>query len=191
MLKKIILTFVLLVSYSNIYAEGWGGFSIDKEVLDLINKILPKGGTILELGSGWTSGELSKDYTVYSIEHNPKWMNKYDTNYIYAPIKNHWYDVEIVKNSIKDIKYDIILVDGPPGPIGRNGFLINIDLFNTDIPIILDDTHRRAEYLITVNLANKLNRKFFIYEGSSKNNVGKIKTFAVIMPDNQQPIISK
>lgn len=188
MSKKIILIFALLINCSTLYSEGWGGFSIDKEVLDLIKTILPNGGTILELGSGWASGELSKHYTVYSIEHNQEWIDKYDTNYIYAPIKNNWYDVEIVKKALATIEYDIIIVDGPPGPtVGRNGFLVNIHLFNTNVPIILDDTERPAEYKLTVALAKKFDRQFFTYTGSHKNNAGKRKNFSIIIPDNKKP----
>ena len=67
-------------------------WSISKELFDYIRKILPEGSTIVELGSGWASEQLSKYYTVYSIEHSEKWLDKYNTNYIYAPIKNNWYE---------------------------------------------------------------------------------------------------
>jgi hypothetical protein len=48
--------------------------------------MLVDGSTILELGSGWASGELSKHYRVYSVEHDEKWLDAFDTNYIYAPL---------------------------------------------------------------------------------------------------------
>ncbi len=110
--------------------RNFGSWSIDKELFDFILSVLPEGKTMLELGSGWASQKLSEHYTVYSIEHNEKWVGKYNTHYIYAPIKNGWYDTSIIsKEAPKD--YDLILIDGPTGDIGRGGFYTNLDLFNT------------------------------------------------------------
>ena len=41
--------------------------------------------------------------------------------------------------------YDLILVDGPLGTIGRSGFYRNLALFRPDVPIILDDVDRKDE----------------------------------------------
>ena len=116
-------------------SDAW---SISQEMFDYIRSVLDDGATLLELGSGWASGQLSKYYTVYSIEHDRRWLYKYNTNYIYAPIRNRWYDIEVLKKELP-IHYDLILVDGPPGPIGRGKFYDYLDLFNTKVPIIFDD----------------------------------------------------
>jgi len=174
--------------------EEFGGFSIDEQVFEYINKVLKEGDTILELGSGWASGELSKRFTVYSIEHDMKWVNRYDTNYIYAPIvdistnkedrkhEKRWYDPEIVKQNIPE-NYDLILIDGPPGWIGRGGFLKYIHLFKTDVPIIFDDVNRRDERLLMQDTAKLLNKSYKIH-GGKKNTTSKqryrIKRFGVI-----------
>ena len=65
----------------------YGGYSVDRELIDLMVKLVPSG-TLLEFGSGRATEVFSKYYTVYSVEENPEWLNKYNSNYIHAPIKN-------------------------------------------------------------------------------------------------------
>lgn len=149
------------------YPRGFGGASIDQELFNFIQQILPKNKILLELGSGWASGEFSKYYTVYSIEHNLSWIGKYNTNYIYASIKNGWYDVNIIKKELPK-HYDLILVDGPPGAIGRDGFFKNLNLFNTNVPIVFDDVNRKPEYELMVKVAKYLKRTFKVFNTKSK-----------------------
>ena len=51
---------------------------------------------------------------------------------------------------------ECILVDGPTGEGNRWGFLENLDLFRQDVPIIVDDTWRRAEKDLLLEVAKKL-----------------------------------
>ncbi len=149
--------------------RAFGGWSIDEELFNFIREILPPEKTILELGSGWASGEFSKYYTIYSVEHSQRWLDKYDTNYIYAPIKNQWYDADVLKKLLPT-KYDLILVDGPPGfgKTNRLGFYDNLDLFKTDIPIIFDDVNRKDEYSLMIRVAQKLQRDVAVFIGNDK-----------------------
>jgi hypothetical protein len=158
----------------HVYQEGFGEWSISRELFDYIRKIVPDGKVILEFGSGWASEQLSRYYTVYSIEHDKVWLDRYDTHYIYAPIKDGWYDVKALQEKLPKA-YDLILVDGPTKAIGRYGFYENLSLFNTNIPIIFDDVHRSAEYKLMVDVAKKLERTFVVFE--TEDN----KTFGVIM----------
>jgi len=178
--KSFIITILILNSTTIINTEEtmeWtdSAHSIPKELFLYIRERLPEG-TILELGSGWASGQLSKFYTLYSIEHDHRWLNRYNTNYIYAPIKNRWYNVDILKRELPE-KYDLILIDGPPGDIGRGGFYTNLWLFDTNTIIIFDDVNRKAEYDLMVRVANKLNRGFTV---SAKDRFGKM--FGIIEP---------
>lgn len=157
-----------------ITSRNFGGWSIDKELFDFVRTILPEGKTILELGSGWSSGMFSKYYKVYSVEHNKKWLNKYKTHYIYAPIKNSWYDTEALKKHMP-AEYDLIIVDGPPEFIGRGGFYTNLHMFNTDAIIIFDDVHREVEMNLLLAVADELKKSYQIIE--SKNSK---KMFGVI-----------
>jgi hypothetical protein len=66
---------------------------------DWILANLEKGSTILELGSGETTIKMCEDYTVYSIEHDEKFVGLAEkSNYIHAPIKHYgsyrWYDID-------------------------------------------------------------------------------------------------
>jgi len=130
-------------------------WSLSIHTFNWIRKNL-KQGTILELGSGAGSHRLSKHYTVYSVEHDEKWLNKYNTNYIYAPIIDGWYDPSFLDDLPR---YDLLIIDGPPGVIGREGILKHLDKFQTDIPIILDDTNREAEKALALQISKYLNRK--------------------------------
>lgn len=155
---------------------GFGGWSISKQLYDYILTILEPGKTILELGSGSGSEELAKVFEVFSIEHDKTWLNKYPVNYIYAPIVDGWYDLEILKEQIPE-KYDLIIVDGPTGTIGRYGFFSNLELFNTDLPIIIDDVNRAEEFRLMNDTANYLKRKPVVLNAEGK------KQFGIILPN--------
>ena len=159
-------------------SKNFGGWSIDKEVFDYIQQVLPAGKTILELGSGWASEILSEYYTVYSIEHDPQWVGKYNTHYIYAPIINGWYDVSVLSNELPT-HYDLILIDGPTGTIGRGKFYTNLYLFNTNTIMIFDDVNRIAEYNLLVAVSQKLNKPYTIYKSNGQKN------FGVILPEKK------
>ena len=137
------------------------GYMISEELYQWILDNITKGSRILELGSGDGTKILAEHYTMFSIENNKDWLNKYDSIYIYAPIVNGWFDVEAIKRQIpKD--YDFILVDAPPAftEEARMGFYHNINLFNTNVPIIIDDTHRAGEKRLANYLKKHLGKDY-------------------------------
>ena len=157
----------LYLSISNDWPlDDW---SITKECFDKIVEILPFGSTILEIGSGNSTNILSKFYKMISIESDIKWMNKYNSEYIYVPHKKcnseifgetTWLDVDILNSSLDGKKYDLLIVDAG---FDRVGIYDNLHLFNTNIPIIFDDTMSEI-YLKCANLtANKLNKTCTTY----------------------------
>ncbi|MDC0161233.1 hypothetical protein OAI71_00020 [Marine Group III euryarchaeote] len=154
----------------------YGGYSVDRELIDLMVKLVPSG-TLLEFGSGRATEVFSKYYTVYSVEENPEWLNKYNSNYIHAPIKNGWYDREVLEKKLPS-NYDVILIDGPTSPedLGRlkirQQFLTNIDLFNTKVVIFVDDIHREAEASLLNSLSEMLGRPATIVEARSGAKFG-------------------
>lgn len=142
---------------------------------DWIIENLEEGKTLLELGSGETTIKLCEKYEVYSVEHDEKFIGlAKKSNYIHAPIKSYgkyrWYDIDKLE-IIKTLKYDMILVDGPTGIIGRQGFLYNLNLFDISVPIIIDDTNRKPELLIAnrLGMAFTQNRKKSVFGGKDKN----------------------
>ncbi len=164
-----------------------GNSSISEICYNYIREILPSGKTILELGSGFGTSELAKHYKMISIEHDGRWVEQYDSDYIYAPIQWYddkwtapdipgnegWYNISVVERELKDRHYDMILVDGPPGypnynqtgkRIGRAGFYKHLLLFDTTVPIIVDDIDRKCEKILLEKLSEKLDKPYEILD---------------------------
>jgi len=157
------------------------GFLMCNEIHEWIENNISNGSTILELGSGKGTARMVKNYTVYSIEHSKKWMNRYGSNYIYAPIKDGWYDVEAIKKGIPE-HYDLLLVDGPPRKvdgvkIGRRPLGDHLDLFKTNVPIIVDDSDRGREMKLLKYMVEKLGRDYTSHKG--RDHRGKGTMFAI------------
>lgn len=141
-----------------------------KSFHDWILENLTPGSTLLEFGSGPGTKRFTEKFNVYSIEHNPDWVgHDPKSNYIYAPIKNGWYDVEVLKEKLPLLTYDLILVDGPTGIIGRKGLLLNLNLLNTDITFVFDDVNRLDELNLMNQVSQKIDRKYKIYHGVDRH----------------------
>ena len=159
----------------------WGGWAIDKKLYNHIRNILPEGSTILELGSGHSTGVLAKHYTMYSVEHDLEWVDKYNSTYLYVPLKEHkeikhhrytrWYDATRLKEELVGIKYDLLLVDGPP--VTRSGFFKYMSLFDSNAIWIFDDSNRGPDLKVINSVCTKLDRPWVTY-------MCKDKTFSVI-----------
>ena len=108
------------MEYNEKNLDGW---AIPIEAFKWILENIPKGSTILELGSGNGTKELVKYYNVISIEENEKWVNVVpESTYIYSPLKKYpfvnkhsccWYDDDKLNNLPKE--YDLLIIDGPVG----------------------------------------------------------------------------
>lgn len=159
--------------------DNFGGAAIGKHLYDIITSNIPDNSVMLEFGSGPSTPEFTKHYTVYSVEQNTKYLNQCkESNYIYAPIQSYsngeneyrWYDISILKMELPET-YDFILVDGPQGGFGhpaRIGFEINISLFNLNVPIFFDDTHRPHEYQQAQNVAQLANKELITLDYKDK-----------------------
>ena len=110
---------------------------------------------------------------MFSIEHDPRFLYRYDSTYIYAPIKDGWYDSKAIEAS-KPTHYSLILVDGPPQSIGRSGFFWNLRLFRKDVPIVFDDVHRSPEMQLCRRVAEALGRPFTIHSAGHNRKFGVI-----------------
>jgi len=120
-----------------------GGVSLAKAALDWIDSHIEPGQTILEFGSGYATGHLAKKYSMVSVEHNSRYLDRQPTRYVFAPLKQYadglvWYDTDILRSELDGVDYDLILNDGP-GIGQRRGFTDNMAMFECGVPIIWDD----------------------------------------------------
>ena len=175
------------ITFEKKIMNTFGGSGIEKNVFDWIVKTLPKNSTVLELGMGKSSTiNLASKFKLYSVEDQLKFYNlysQYSDKAYYAPIKNGWYDLEVIKQIPQD--YDLILIDGPneeqptTGLIDstRGRFCEHLDLFNTDAIMVFHDTKPdwTAERELAEETARLLNLPLtFFDEGDYWGVVGKI-----------------
>tara|TARA_B110000444_G_C18690926_1_gene524235 strand:- start:395 stop:910 length:516 start_codon:yes stop_codon:yes gene_type:complete len=130
--------------------DGW---MLPSEVFQWLEENVPHGSQILEFGSGAGSVLLSKNYQLTSVEHDEQWLGLSSGDYIHARIVQNqisnkyseagWYDFEMLKNLPSPV--DVILIDGPPGDVGRSGILHILQELPLCSWIIIDDTDREPE----------------------------------------------
>ena len=157
------------------------GISINDNCINLIKKLLPNGGTILEFGSGkGTTWLADAGYTMFSVENQEEWMNKFSnhTTYINCGIKYYdseytaprnifdqtgWYNPDDLFPNLPS-KYDLILVDGPGSRWGRAGFFKHIDKFNIDVPMVFDDINRTQDSDVMESVSDYVDRDYEIID---------------------------
>ena len=159
--------------------HSFGWYSLTEYQFNYIRDILPEGSTILEIGSGFVSGELAKYYHVYSIEDDEKWLYLcHNVEYIHAELvpacENRWYNLN--KNIIDNINYDLLLIDGPVDHKDRIGILHNVDMFSKNAIIFIDDTDVGSNMQIANVFRDYTGRKLLIKDAKQG-----IKTFGVIL----------
>ncbi len=143
-----------------------GAANLPLQAFNWIARTIEPGSRILELGSGAGTSALVARYIVTSIEHDDEWLMKTNTSrnkYIHAPIHNGWYDVEVLRRELPT-DYALLIVDGPPGDIGRLQFLRWHKLFRSDVPWLIDDTHRLDETILAKAMAALSGRKLTTFD---------------------------
>lgn len=138
---------------------------------------MPAAGTILELGAGEGTGLLAAaGYTVVSVEHDPAWAHQAPgVEYVLAPLvpvpnipsypdreaepQSLWYDPDVLLPAVARRSFDVLLIDGPPGNIGRMGAVILLDHIRVLKAVIVDDTHRPAENKLCRLILRHYNRQ--------------------------------
>jgi predicted O-methyltransferase YrrM len=165
--------------------KNLGDWAISRMLLNTVSQHLPPNGTILELGSGTGTQELRKFARVISIEHDRKWAqpatDKDKTYVVPLDPATGWYDRQLLEVALREETYDLIIVDGPKRK-ARHGFLHNLDLFNHEAVIVIDDTNRQEIALMAEMVARTLNRKYDYYQQQ-----GEKRTF-VIFPKRKKVV---
>ncbi len=169
-------------------ANDWGGGSITTPLYKHLQKTLPEGKTILELGSGWGSSKLMEHWNLYSIETAEEWFKKFNPQSFLVPTRlvpksereSHdpkgikgWYDLEILKKALQGLEYDLILIDGPT--YGRWEFPYNLNLFDTSVPMVFDDVNRLEGQTVIKKVSLLVERSYKIYFERSRTSFGVIK----------------
>jgi hypothetical protein len=137
--------------------EGW---MLPLEAFEWIFQTIPEGSMILEFGSGDGSQRLADRYQLWSVEHDNSWLNQTTSNYVHAPIVSNpvsdkhneqgWYNRSLFENVPAQVS--LIIVDGPPGIIGRNGLVHYLSELPKTEWILVDDTDRIAEQNLSRSL---------------------------------------
>ena len=138
------------------------GWALPSKAFQWIENNIPFGRNIVELGSGHGSLRLSKNYRLWSIEHDEAWLHISPSNYIHAEIipysvnglEGSWYNPEKIEQALPK-EYDLLIIDGPPSSVGRNGVLVYQDLFDWSGYILIDDTHRPQDKLLADQIASE------------------------------------
>ena len=145
--------------------NDWGGNSISHALFHYLEINLPAGKTILELGSGWATGKLVEMWNVWSVENQPEWFQLYNDQSFLVPLKDKWYDVDILKKCLDGLEYDLLLIDGPYND--REGLVANFDLFKHDVPIVFDDVMRASGLKIMRDISEILDRPYIEHSSGS------------------------
>ena len=170
-----------------------GAWVLSESTREMIRSRIPSGGTILEFGSGKGTALLSKDFRVTAIEHDADYVEIGDFRTIHAPIVHNatseslgefgWYNADIIKQEI-DKRYDLIIIDGPPGSIGRSGILEHPYLLQKSGAILVDDVQRIPEHNLALELASLLHGTITIHRNHEKNwETEGIRSWAWIEPN--------
>ena len=166
--------------------ESW---MLPSEALEFVIEHVGPGAVVVEFGSGHGSEALSKHFDLYSFEHDEAWLGVTSSTYIHAPIKENqyateegekgWYDLEIVKqNWPKDPQ--CVIVDGPPGFIGRTGILSMLEELASVSLILVDDIDREAELQLSHSLSTRLDRIQTTYDVEKPRQGGSNRRFATL-----------
>ena len=149
--------------------------------------------TVLEFGSGHGSQVLADNVNLYSIEHDESWIDVTSSNYIFAPItenpfsnkygQNGWYDVGVVEDNWPS-RVGFVVIDGPPGAIGRFGILSILDLLQHVPTILVDDVDRSDEHLLAKYLAETLSMSLTIYNVAKPRKSATERKFAVLIKED-------
>ena len=134
----------------------------NSKTIEYIISNFERGSTILEFGSGQGTELLSKHFKMISIEENEDWVGKYNSEYLHAPIKDNWYDIDLVNEFLKDKTYDLIFVDGPAqGKRSKMYELLKEEKIqiNKDVWFIFDDMDREDDLVGAIAISKLLNRK--------------------------------
>jgi hypothetical protein len=166
--------------------ESW---MLPKEALEFVIEHVEPGSVVVEFGSGHGSETLSKHFDLYSFEHDEAWLGVTSSTYIHAPIVENqhaaeegekgWYKLDVVKQHWPK-NPQCVIVDGPPGFIGRTGILSMLEELASVPLILVDDIDREAELQLLNTLSTRLDRIQTTYGVEKPRQGGSNRRFATL-----------
>lgn len=128
-------------------------WSLSQEALQWIAENIDPGD-VLEFGSGAGTQALADlGYKMVSVEHDPRFIGKHQSEYLHVPIRDGWYDLATLKKLLPKREWHLILIGGSPGNIGRGAFANHYEALGlAAIPLLIDDTNREPEKRLTQQL---------------------------------------
>ena len=169
-------------------------FMLPELAFELIEERIKSGMVILELGSGDGSIRLDKKYELISIEHDLDWAKNHPGTCIQCDIVSNpssqevgeegWYAIEPEEPRIPR-KIDLLLVDGPPGWIGRTGLIHHEWLLDRCEHFLIDDTDRPAEYTLALKIQTMTNGYIEDFAATELNGEGMPRRFTWIRRLNE------
>ena len=166
--------------------ESW---MLPQEAMEFVLEHVEWGSVVVEFGSGHGSEVLSEHFDLYSFEHDEAWLGVASSTYIHAPIVENkhaaeagekgWYDLDIVRQHWPE-NPRCVIVDGPPGSIGRTGVLSMLDKLASVPLILVDDIDRQAELQLSDMLSTRLDRIQMTYEVQKPREGGSNRRFATL-----------
>jgi len=164
------------------------GWMLPKAAVQWIEKNIDAGKKILEFGSGDGSQQLAENYELFSIEHDVNWIGKTQSTYIHAPIvpnrtsthygQKGWYDPNSLDNLPETVA--LIIVDGPPGEIGRSGILEHLEALPEWTFVLVDDTDRAEEQQLVIELCQHLGCQATRIETEQFKANGDVRKFDIL-----------
>lgn len=140
----------------------FGGSGITEDCYRWIVENISPGAEVLEFGAGLVSTpKLGEIFSLTSIEHNEQYIGQFNSNYIHAPLSkwDGWYQRDKVEK-IKNLNFELAIIDGPPGSGNRFGILLNLDLISKIPFILIDDADRPSEKILLQLLSQNLNSEY-------------------------------
>ena len=166
--------------------ESW---MLPQEAVAFVLEHVEPGSVVVEFGSGHGSQVLSEHFELYSFEHDEAWLGVTSSTYIHAPIVENqhateagekgWYDLDVVKQHWP-VDPQCVIVDGPPGFIGRTGILSMLDELASVSLILVDDVDRIEEEKLSNVLSKNLDFNQTIHLVNKPRKNGSERRFAIL-----------
>jgi hypothetical protein len=137
------------------------GFNIPERMWQMIDELIDPTWRTFEAGSGLSTklieAKIGPSRHV-ALEHDPNRKATEKTLICKLVGNPPWYDWS------PRFPYDLVLIDGPPGTVGRRGILRVVDgLVHDTTVIFVDDIHRPAENQLARELAIRFRKRMDEY----------------------------